>query len=148
MKQSKVIQKRSHSGFTLIEVMIVVAIVAILAAVAFPSYQESVRRSARADAQADMGELVQTLERFYTLNNRYDQDRAGVANALPAGRAISPRTGTVRYNFGLVFAAAGQAYTLTAVPAGPQVQDSCGTLTINQLGVQTPAVGTNGRPCW
>lgn len=137
----------AHRGFTLIEVMIVVAIVGILAAVAYPSYQESIRRSARADAQSDMMELAQISERFFTTNNRYDQARIGGAPyVLPFNQ--SPRSGNPRYNFNFVSVAPGQAYLLQAVPAGAQVADACGTLSINQLGVTLPVTGTNGRPCW
>lgn len=139
--------KEQQSGFTLIEVMIVVAIIGILAAVAYPSYQESVRKSARADAQADLMELAQISERFFTTNNRYDQTRAGVAYVLPF--AQSPRSGAnPRYNINFAAPAPGQAYLLQAVPAGGQVADTCGTLSINQLGVSLPALGTNNRPCW
>lgn len=138
---------RLHSGFTLIEVMIVVAIIGILAAVAYPSYQESVRKSARADAQADLMELAQISERFFTTNNRYDQTRAGAPYVLPF--AQSPRSGAnPRYNINFAVPAPGQAYLLQAVPAGAQVADTCGTLSINQLGVTLPALGTNNRPCW
>ncbi|MBA4263895.1 MAG: type IV pilin [Comamonadaceae bacterium] len=136
-----------HRGFTLIEVMIVVAIIGILAAVAYPSYQESVRKSARADAQADLMELAQISERFFTTNNRYDQTRAGAPYVLPF--AQSPRSGAnPRYNINFAAPAPGQAYLLQAVPAGAQVADTCGTLSINQLGVTLPALGTNNRPCW
>ncbi len=136
-----------EAGFTLIEVMIVVAVVAILASLAYPAYDESRMRAARADAQSDMMVLAQISERFFTENNRYDQTRAGVAYALPFNQ--SPRTGVgVKYNIVFATGAAGQTYTLQAVPVGKQVADACGTLTINQLGVTTPALGTNGRPCW
>jgi type IV pilus assembly protein PilE len=92
-------------------------------------------------------ELAQISERFFTLNNRYDQSRAGVAYTLPF--AQSPRTGNaVRYNIGFASAAPGQAFVLQAVPAAPQAADTCGTLTINQLGVTTPTIGTDGRNCW
>ena len=77
---------RRLGGFTLIEVMIVVAIVAILSAIAFPSYQESVRKSKRADARTQLLEASQHMQRFYSQNDRYDQanDAAGTAVALPA----------------------------------------------------------------
>jgi type IV pilus assembly protein PilE len=135
---------RRQVGFTLIELMIVVAIVGILAAVAYPSYQDSIRRSARADAQSDMAQIVQTAERFFTTNNRYDEDRAAVAFALPF--AQSPRTGGARYTLSYNNGTPS-TYLLTATPAGSQVGDACGTMTINQLGVTTPATA-GGRPCW
>ncbi|GAA6140726.1 type IV pilin protein [Hydrogenophaga sp. 5NK40-0174] len=138
---------RREAGFTLIEVMIVAAVVAILAAVAYPAYEDSRRRAARADVQSDLMELAQASERFFSQNNRYDQTRAGAAYVLPFTQ--SPRSGVgLKYNILFVTAAAGQTYTLQAVPVGKQVADVCGTLTINQLGVSTPALGTNGRPCW
>ncbi|HMN93004.1 MAG TPA: type IV pilin protein [Hydrogenophaga sp.] len=139
-----------QQGFTLIEVMIVVAIIGILAAVAYPSYQEYVRRAARGDAQADMMEIAQNAERFFTLNNRYDQTRgaAPVAYVLPINQ--SPRSGGARYNFNITFPAPalGQGFLLQAVPTAAQAADACGTMTLNHLGQTTPNLGTNGRPCW
>ena len=79
-------------GFTLMELMIVVAIIGILAGIAYPTYQDSVRKSRRADAEAVLLELAQWMERFYTENNRYDQTRAGVAVVLPF--AQSPKEGS------------------------------------------------------
>jgi len=137
--------KRSNRGFTLIEVMIVVAIIGILAAIAYPSYQEYVRRAARADAQSDMLEIAQIAERFFTTNNQYAASRAGVAFVLPF--AQSPRSGGARYNMNMAFPTP-QTFVLQAVPAAPQAADACGTLTLNQLGVTGPNLGTDGRPCW
>lgn len=137
--------KRLNKGFTLIEVMIVVAIVGILAALAYPSYQEYVRRAARADAQSDMLELAQISERFFTINNQYSANRAGAAFVLPF--AQSPRSGGPRYNINIAFPTA-ETFVLQAVPAAPQAGDACGTLTLNQLGVTGPNLGTDGRPCW
>ncbi|MEZ5647345.1 MAG: type IV pilin protein [Burkholderiaceae bacterium] len=137
--------RHRQQGFTLVEVMIVVAIVSILAAIAYPSYQEYVRRAARGDAQADMMEVAQNAERFFTQHNQYAATRAGVAYVLPI--AQSPRTGGARYNFNIAFPTP-QTYTLQAVPAAPQAADACGTMTINQLGQTTPNLGTDGRTCW
>ena len=136
MRAMKSDSKRSR-GFTLIELMIVVAIVGILAAIAYPSYQDYARRAARADAQADMLELAQWMERRFTTNNTY----AGAV--LPF--IVSPRTGAVRYNLNLINLGAA-TYTIQAVPvAGPQAADVCGTMTVNQLGQTTPV---NPVDCW
>ncbi len=129
----------NKKGFTLIELMVVVAIVGILAAVAYPSYQDSVLKSRRTDAQADMLEISSFMERFFTENNRYDQDVGGTAVALPF--STSPRLGTAAYNLSVVTTAT--SYTLSAVPQGGQVSDACATLTLNQAGLQEPL--TN---CW
>lgn len=140
---------RPNQGFTLIELLIVVAVIGILSAIAFPMYQQYVQRASRADAQADLLELAQWMERRFTRPidprsaqaNRYalaDGDRSA---DLPFNQ--TPRSGSARYNLTLSVAAAGQAFTLTATPAAAQVGDACGTLTINQQGVTTPALN-----CW
>lgn len=136
---------RYSRGMTLIELMIVVAIVGILAAVAYPSYQDYVRRANRADAQADVLELAQWMERRFTTTNRYAAADGDFTATLPFNQ--TPRSGAARYNLTAVVGGTGQTFTLTATPAGGQVGDACGIMTINQLGVTTPAAG-GGRPCW
>ncbi|MFT3756871.1 MAG: type IV pilin protein [Pseudoxanthomonas sp.] len=133
---------RRARGFTLIELMIVVAIIAILAAIAYPSYTEYVRRSYRAQAKADLVEYAGLAERFYTANNTY------VGFTLPT--FVSPReTGApVRYNLTPAAAFANATtFTLTATPTGGQANDKCGTLSINQAGVKTNSTGTLAD-CW
>jgi type IV pilus assembly protein PilE len=120
-------------GFTLIEVMIVVAVVAVLASIALPSYQEHVRKSRRVDAQAAMLELAQAMERAYTINNAYP-------DTLPAG--VADRVANF-YTLTLS-AQTAQTYTLQAVPTAKQSADSCSTLTLTHTGARTP--GTAG--CW
>ena len=70
---------RNSQGMSLIELMIAVAIVGIIAAIAYPNYTDYMNKARRADATGDAMELAQYMERFYTENGRYDQDRAGNA---------------------------------------------------------------------
>lgn len=137
-----------NRGFTLIEVMVVVAIIGILTALAYPSYQEYVRRTARADAQSDLAQVVQGLERRYTLNNRYAAADGAFAGADALTITQSPRSGNARYLITGVANTSGRGYVVTATPQGSQAGDTCGTMTISHNGAQTPAVGTDGRPCW
>ncbi|MFN2309888.1 MAG: type IV pilin protein [Gammaproteobacteria bacterium] len=130
----------TNLGFTLIELMIVVAIVAILASIAYPSYQEQIRQSRRAEAQAVLLEAAQFMERYFTVNSNYTDA------ALPAALAHSPKEGgTARYDITLS-AVAANSFTLQAAPTGSD--PGCGTLSITQAGVKT-ASGTLGNDgCW
>jgi type IV pilus assembly protein PilE len=129
-------------GFTLVELMIVTTIIGILAAIAYPSYTQYVLRSNRADAQAILMESAQFMERYYTTNTSY----VGATVVSP----VSPKgaTGTgIKYNISFSVtpaAATPNVYTLQAVRANGQVNDTCGTLTVSQTGAQTPT--TAG--CW
>lgn len=123
-------------GFTLIELMIVVAVIAILASIAYPSYMDSVRKSRRGQAKADMVELAQLLERYHTENNTY------VGFPLPF--AQSPKTGTARYTLAILPAATAATFGITATPQGGQASDTCGTLTLDHAGRKQPT--TAG--CW
>ena len=126
-------------GFTLIELMIVVAVVAILAAIALPAYQDAIRKGHRGQAKSDLVESAQTYERFRTINNTYD------GYALPF--AQSPRVGTARYIITTVDDVG--TFTLTATPQGAQASDArCMTLTINQLGVKTESGTGTVQDCW
>ena len=126
--------RRLQRGFTLIELMIVVAVVGILAAIAIPSYQDSVRKSRRAQAKADLVEYAQMAERWFTVNNSY------AAFALPADRE------TPQYD--IQVNAAATTFTLTATPEDGQAEDRCGTLTINQAGVKTHSTSVPAQDCW
>lgn len=133
--------RRAVAGFTLIELMIVVAVVAILAAIAVPSYQEQVRKSRRAQAKADIVEYVQMAERFFTVNNTY------VGFALPA--TVSPREAgaTARYNLAATTQTATQ-FVLTATATGPQASDRCGDLSVSNTGLKTESGSATLAECW
>lgn len=136
--------RNKSRGFTLIELMIVVAVVAILAAVAIPAYQDQVRKARRGQVKADMAELAQRAERWHSINNSY----AGFWASVPAGDRVSPRTGgAVAYS--LAFAEAPNTFTLTATPQGGQVNDTrCMALGLNQAGTKTKTGTGTLSDCW
>lgn len=134
-------------GFTLIETMIVVAIIGILVSIAYPSYLDHIRRGNRVEAKGILLEMAQLLERNYTETNRYDQTSAG-AFALPV--AQSPKTGTAQYTIQFTNNSLAQnTYTLEAVPVGSMAEDPCGTLTLTQTGAKGVSGGSlTVAECW
>jgi type IV pilus assembly protein PilE len=130
---------KSNKGFTLIELMIAVAIVGILAAIAYPSYQQHVLKTRRATAQGCLQELAQWMERYYTSNMTY-------ANANLPQTSCRNDLGDF-YDFSFSGTPDGASYTLQAVAKGSQVNDqaggtSCSPLTLDHQGTRTPAA------CW
>lgn len=126
---------RKQSGFTLIEVMIVVVIIGILASIAYPSYQEYVRRANRAEGQAFLQDLAARQERYFAQNNSYI---VAVSDIAKLGGKTSSETG--KYNLSAVTNT--NSYTLTATPTFTDTK--CGNLTLNALGTK----GANATDCW
>lgn len=134
------------SGFTLIELMIVVAIIGVLSMIAYPSYIESVRKGDRAAARAAMLEVQQFMERFYAANNAYATTVSGTLTnpTLPA-RLQSVPTESPKYTISLGTAAAN-SYTITATPVRT---DICGNLTLTNTGVKgRSGTGATVQKCW
>ncbi len=135
-----------QQGFTLIEVMIVVAIVAILAALAFPSYTEYIRRGHRAEARAALLQGAQWMERAATATGTYPLTASFPATltTIKSGRY------TIAVASPPASAASGTAFTLTATPAGGQVGDRCGDYTLTHTGVRGAAAGVLPlmTECW
>ncbi|MDD5033543.1 MAG: type IV pilin protein [Methylococcaceae bacterium] len=136
-------------GFTLIDLMVAVAIVGIIATIAYPSYMEYVRRANRSEAKAILLETAQFLERNFTVANRFDKDSAAADIVLPYTH--SPKSGTAKYDITVTYPAAGactlgQCFTLSAAPTGSMTGDACGTYTLTQAGVQ--GSGGTVADCW
>ena len=126
---------KKSQGFTLIELMITVAIIGILASIAFPSYQSHVRKSARTDAYTALMKMADMQERYYLKNNTY---------AVAADIAEVGGTGTAEGYYTLnISAASASSFTINAVAVGPQANDTgCTTITLTSAGVKTPS------GCW
>ncbi len=124
--------KRLSGGFSLIEIMIVVAIVAIIAVIAVPNYTSYVERSRCTDAQADLMELAQWMERRYAANFTYE-NAAGNMPTLPFSQ--SPEDGTASFTIAVTGSATD--FTLTATPIAGRIRipgGACGTLTLDNQG--------------
>lgn len=127
---------KNKNGFTLIELLIVVAIIGILGAVAFPVYQDSVKKSRRTDAQGALMGLAQAMERNYTTEGTYAAAAAGGADTgAPAiFSSTSPIDGgSAYYNLKIVSASAS-AYLIGAEPIGAQAGD--GVLILKSTGAR------------
>ncbi|MBI2771381.1 MAG: prepilin-type N-terminal cleavage/methylation domain-containing protein [Burkholderiales bacterium] len=167
MKSPKTDRGNPESGFTLIELMIVVAIVGIIAAVALPSYTSYVARARRADARVTLLQAAQFMQRFYAANDRYDIDRSNntAIAQMPTALKNSPADSTAMYQLNTSITTAGNytasltttAYTLTMAPisGGRMATDSCGFYTLTSSGVKGnlsiagTALATAARDtCW
>jgi type IV pilus assembly protein PilE len=138
---------RSARGFTLAEIMVAMAIIAILVAVAIPVYQSQVRSARRADAKNALLDLAARQERYFTANNTYTSTAGdlGYAGSYPVSFPSATQT-----NYAVsVTAASASSYTAQAVPNGDQANDSCGTYTLTSTGAQANSGNTlASASCW
>lgn len=126
-------------GFTLIELLVTIVILGIIAAVAYPSYRDSARRSGRSDAKVGLQQAAQALERCYAQHHDYTDTNCGFATQSPNGYyAISAQIPSPT------------SYTLTATPVAGRPQsddDDCTSFSLSSTGAQT-ATGQNTNECW
>ena len=131
----------SSAGFTLLELMIVVAIVAILATIAYASYQNQIIKSRRAAATTCLQERAQFMERYYTTNLTY----AGAPDPASCGQDLDPFY-TVAFNG----TPGAKTYLIEATPTASQPDGKCATLGINAQGVRSASGSYSATPeqCW
>lgn len=137
----------SEKGVTLIELMITVAVVAILASIALPSYNQYVVQSRRSEAKSSLLELSQFMERYYTTNSAYNKTSGATATSLAASDlpySSVPKDGGAAY-YSIAVSSTSSTYTLTLSPTGVMAGDNCGNYTINQTGSHSPASNSS---CW
>ncbi len=132
---------RAQRGFTLIELMAVIVIIAILTMIALPSYRESVMRARRAEAKELILSLAQAQERYYSANAKYAASLSdlGITKAT-SDHGYYSASGTMK---------GGTGYTITVAPAGDQASDICGNYTLDELGVRgNSGSGITVAQCW
>lgn len=134
---------KQQNGFTLVELMIAVAIVGILTSVGYPSYQKHVQKAKRSEAQAALVSFATAMEQWRVENNgKY----SGVtADKIFATQVPTDGSGTKTYDLAFDSDPTDSFYKLKATPAGAQTSDDCGTLTLDSTGVKGSSSGTD---CW
>ncbi|MDH3209373.1 MAG: type IV pilin protein [Burkholderiaceae bacterium] len=134
-----------ETGVTLLELLIVVAAVAVLSAVALPAYQNSVRKAHRADAKTALTTAAQRMERHFTEKGTYASATIGTGLA----DTVLPDSENKYYLLSFNPASTVVTYTLRATPQGAQAADKCGAFTIDQSGTRGVTGGSlTVEECW
>ena len=133
---------RSQNGFTLIELMITVVIISILASIAYPSYQEFVKRGNRTEGQAFLNEVAARQERYFAQNNEYTDD----VDRLNLKDGSTSETGKYELSIVIDEDADDGGYTLTAEEQFND--DACGDLTLTATGIKGVTGSKSWKDCW
>ena len=142
-------QAAGRRGFTLVELMIAMAISAVLIAIGLPSYKSYVEKSRRTDARNALLDLASRQEKFFSTNNAYTSDPSALGYGGSAFPVAVQQSGSTYYNLRLTLASNRLTWTATAEPLGAQSSDACGNFTLTNLGVQGNT--GNSQPtarCW
>lgn len=130
-------------GFTILELLIVVAVIAILGAIAYPSYLDYTIRGKRSEGRALLLDTAARLERYYSDNNKY----ATADDTLPSGAGITSTSENGYYTVSITTSSPYQTFTLTATPATFSDAD-CGNLTLTQTGEKGRTGSADLKECW
>lgn len=144
---SRKTSRKTSAGMTLVELMIAVAIVAILAAIAYPSYQAQVRRGNRTDAKTELMEVAQELEKCYTRYGAYNNGACTAFNLVTANNRLSER-GKYRVQFVAVVDPINQFLLQASLVAGQPPDPDCGMLTLDQSGLRGRSGTDTIARCW
>jgi type IV pilus assembly protein PilE len=146
---TRILQVTRSRGFTAVEFLIVFTIVAILAAVAYPSFTKSIAKGRRADAKSSLLDLANRMEQYYAQNNTFAT--ATIAAGNTSTDVLSGATTSQGYYTLSITAQAASTYSIKATRAGVQASDSCGDFTLTSAGVKGLLSNTSGYTvalCW
>lgn len=139
--------KSVQRGFTLLEILIVVAILGILVSIALPAYNQSVLRSNRAEGKSELMQVAADQERYFSSFNTYIDDALPLNTPTVADRDRTTQNGFYVISVGAGASGIGSSFVATATPQGDQADDICTTLTITNTGVRGATGGTVDE-CW
>lgn len=140
---------RNKAGFTLVELLIAVAIIGIIAAIGLPAYRQSILKSHRTDAKITLSRLATLEERYYFTNNSYTGDFADIVPGATSGQPIASDDG--RYSIAVTLTGGGTGWSMTATATGPQASDTaCATFTLTSQGAKSAktSANANNAECW
>jgi len=131
-------------GFTLVELMVVIAIIGIIGAIAFPSYETYMKKSRRADAKVALSTMADRQERYYLQNNTYSADENDVGGSATKEGYYTLSIDSADVN--------GFQLTATVVPGGEQANDTdCQLMYLNSAGAKESGAAPGGgdvKNCW